>query len=86
LSSEKAATAAVAAIMPIMGIGQVGRSLFPIRMPASRGSASATVGRCAAPSPERKDATSATGEPPSTGTPVTVPSWLTIMMTAIPAM
>ena len=46
-SSENRATAAVARSIPIMGIGQVGRSRVPTIMPASSGSASATVGRFA---------------------------------------
>ena len=85
-SRENTATTAVAASIPTIGTGQVGRSREPTIMPTSRGSASATVGRCASPSPVRNDATSARVVSPSTGTPVTLSSWPTIMMTEMPAM
>jgi hypothetical protein len=71
--------------MPINGIGQFGHSRPPMSSITSSNADSTTVGACTRPSPMSQEPISAGTELPSTGTPVSLPSWLTIMVTAMPA-
>ena len=74
-----------AGISPINGIGAFGATRAPTNKNANTATASASVGRCVRSSAPRNAPTCATSDSPSTGTPVTFVSWLTIMKTATPA-
>ena len=65
--------------------GQRGNSREPTNRTSNSTAASVSVATLSPPSPVTNDASWAGTVSPSTSTPVTLPSWLPIMLTATPA-
>ena len=84
--NENAATTALASRIAISGPGSRGASRASISSTTSTAADNATVGQCTSPSPLMNDRTSSMNSSPSTDIPVTLPSWLPIMITATPLM
>ena len=68
------------------GPGSRGTTRASASSTTSTATDNATVGQCTPSSPLMNDRTWSTNSSPSTETPVTLPSWLPIMMTATPVM
>ncbi len=82
---SKTATTAVAAKTASNGPGTRGVRHASTTSVASTAAASNTVGQCQSPRCAASDRICAATSLPDIGTPVTAPSWLTIMVPAIPA-
>ena len=85
-SNDNAATKAVATSIAIRAPGRRGARRPSSSRTASTAADNATVGQCTPPRPATNDRIWSRNSSPSTETPLTLPSWLAIMMAATPAM
>ena len=85
-SNENIETAAVASSIAIRGPGSRGTNRASASSTTSTAADKAIVGQCTPSSPLMNDRTWSTNSSPSTDIPVTLPSWLPIMITATPVM
>jgi hypothetical protein len=79
-------TTSAAASIAISGPGIRGASHPNTSNTTRTDTANTTVGQCTPPNPAMNDPTWSRNSSPSTSTPLTLPSWLAIMMAATPAM